>query len=346
MPKFKKINLELGMWEEVKRRNLQPNQPAVSLTDILEELDPSSNYPDVKLDAFERQLAARGLVVRGPKSVRLDQFYDPDNIVLFPEFITREVRAGQLLGRTQCRTTDLIAAETEIDSGVYDAAILDMAEDELSMKIVGELATFPKVTIKSATKPITLRKHGMRILESYEHARRISANLFAVFLRQVGQKMEKDMVEDALDVLINGNPGNSNAGFAFNKTTLNYDNLVDFWAEFDPFESTVLVAPKAGVTGILKLQEFKDAMVGFDFQRTGNLITPLGNEFRRHDTSLLTNKILGVDTRSALEKVRERGASLVEADKIIRQQANEIVVSEVVGFSKILAKAAGVWDYS
>lgn len=335
---FKKVALEKGMYKDAF-------EAGITFSQYLEKTDPSGNYPDSKLDAFERQLSARGLVIRGPKSVSLDQFYDPDNLVLFPEFIDREVRAGMVSGRVQCQVDDLIATTTEIDSGVYDAALIDMSKD-FHLKLVGEGTDFPLITVSTQKKPVSLRKHGIRLRETYEHRRRIKANLFAVVLRLIGQYMQKDMVEDALNVLINGNTGNSNAAFAHAVTALSYDNLIDFWAEFDPYESGVIVVPKAGLTGILKLSEFKDAFVGFDFQRTGNLITPLGMNMKRHDTTQLTSKVLGVDKRNALEAVNERGSYLVEADKIISNQTNEIVISIVKGFSKIIGSAAGVWDYS
>lgn len=343
---FKKLALEKGMYKAAaEHRDAKGNRRPLSFTEFLEQQDPSSQYPGTKLDAFERQLAARGLVVQGPKSITLAEFYDPDNVVLFPEFISREVRAGMVLGRHQAMVSDLIAITTMIDSGVYDAAFLDMSAD-YSHKEVGESAEFPELTITTANKPVTLKKFGFKLKESYEHRRRIRANKFAAFLRVVGMHLELDRVELAVNVLINGNTGNSNAAFTYNDTGLNYNNMVEFWAEFHPYEASVLIAPKAGITDILQLTEFKDPQAGFNFQRTGELVTPLGNMLKRHDTTQLTSKVLGVDQRMSLELVEESGADMVEAESVITNQTNHIVVSNVFGFAKMFATAAGVWTYS
>jgi len=339
MNKFKLLKLEKGIYQ-------QAHEQGVSITEILEQLDSSKNYGDTGLDAFERQLAARGLVIQGPQSVTLDQFYDPSNRILFPEFINREIRAGMLMSKIQLQVADLIATTTEIDSGVYDAAFLDNTQD-FHMKPIGEGGKFPKLSITTTKKPVTLRKHGLKLSETYEHRRRIKANLFAVILRLIGQYLMLDMVEDAVDVEINGNTGNSNAASTpAVGTGINYDKLVDFFFEFDPYEANLLVAPIAGLKAILKLSEFKDPQVGWDFQRTGNLVTPMGMTMRKHNTTALTDKLMGVDKRFSLEQVNERGSYLVETDKIIDGQWNEIAISLVTGFSKIIADSAQVWDYS
>lgn len=344
--KFKKLNLEYGMYKEARdHKDSKGNARPLSFSGYLELQDPSENYPGTKLDAFQRQLAARGLIVEGPRSIQLGEFYDPDNIVLFPEFISREVRAGMVLGRTQLMVSDIIAVSTTIPTGAYNAAFLDMSQD-FSHKEVAEGSDFPVLQITTANKPITLKKYGFTLKESYEHRRRIQANKFAVFLRVVGQHLELDRVELAVNVLINGNTGNSNAATVDSISGLNYNNMIDFWAEFNPYEPNVLVAPKAGITSILKLTEFKDPQAGFNFQRTGDLVTPLGNMLKRHDTSQLSSKVLGVDAGMSLELVEESGADMVEAESIIQNQTNDIVVSNVFGFAKMFADATHVWDYS
>lgn len=343
---FKKLNLESGMYQDaLTRLNTQGDSAPISFTELLEELDPSGNHPGCNLDAFQRQLAARGLVVHGPRSITLAEFYDPANIVLFPEFIVREVRAGMVLGPNQLMVSDMIGLSTEIDSGVYDAAYLNEAEVKDNAKI-GEGADFPVFDIKTDNKSIKLGKTGFMLRETYEHRRRIRVNKLAVFIRHQARQMEKARVEVGLDVSINGNTGNNNAAFSHAATGLNYNNMVDFWGEFDPYASDLLAADKAGILATLKLSEFKDPEAGFNFQRTGQMVTPVGNMLKRHDSTLLADKVLGMDSNMALELVTERGSNIVEAEAVIRNQTNEIAVSEVFGFARMFAPAAGVWDYS
>lgn len=339
--RFKKLDVELGMYQDAAR-------DGVSLTQFLEKEDPSGMYPGTKLDAFQRQLAARGLAVSGRNAVTLDQFYDdPNSRVLFPEFINREVQVGLLLGRHTLKDDDVIATETVIDSGTYDAAIATMSSAP-SMAYVGQGADMPVVTITIADKSVKLQKIGLYIRETYEHRRRIRVNKMAIFLRLIGWRMALDKAEHAVDILVNGNSGNSNGAFTFAQTTLNYNGLVDFWAEWEPYESEVLVFTKTGLTTLLKLAEFKDSRIAAPWLLQGTLMTPLGHQMKRHNGNgtLLTNKVLGVDTNFAVERVIERGSMLTETDKLIRGQWNEIAISMVVGYAKIIAEAAGVWNYA
>lgn len=339
---FKKLEIGREMYQECISKG-------ISLSRLLEKEDPSENYAGVNLDAFERQLAIRGLNIAGKNAITLAEWYDDSGYrILFPEFIDREVRHGLLMGRNSLKAEDILATETQIDSGTYEMAIADETGD-FSMKVIPEGTKFPRITISIAEKKIDLRKHGVIIEETYEHRRRLRANKMAVFLRLVGWHMAKDMAEDAVDIAINGNTGNSNGAFSHTDTGLTYDNLIDFWAEFDPYEVDTLVLPKLGLTGILKLTEFKDPLIASRWLTNGELITPLGNVMKRHDpttASVLTNKVLGVDKRFALEGITESGSYIVETDKIIDGQWDQIAISLVRGFGKIIATAAGVWDYS
>ncbi len=339
---FKRLNVERGMYKQAAKEG-------VSLTEILEREDPSENYPGVGLDAFERQLAARGLSVAGRAAVKLEEFYDtPDSSVLFPEFIDRQVRMGELLSDVTLRDDDIIATETEIDSMTYENAIVDLTSD-VNMKIVPQGTKFPRVSITLSDKTVTLRKHAILISQTYEHLRGIRVNKMAVFLRLVGWKMAQDKAADALDILMNGNTGQSNPAFTFAATGLTYNNMVDFFLKFDPYSFRVVILPEAGLGAVLKLSEFKDSRIFSEFLTEGRLISPMGATMKRHDpetASVLASKMVGVDERFALERIVQSGATLTETDKVIDGQWEELAISTVVGYAKIIADAAGVWDYS
>lgn len=68
---------------------------------------------------------------------------------------------------------------------------------------------------------------------------------------------------------------------------------------------------------------------------------------KRHDTStVLANKILGVDTAFALEEVTEAGSMIQETDRVIDGQWNEITISVVRGYAKMIVNSTRLWDYS
>ena len=109
MANFEKINLEKGMY-----------QTGRSLTEILEELDPSENYKGTSLeglDAFSRQLKRYDIKVNGKGSDTIEKFFATSNsAALFPEYVSRAVNAGiedaDVLG-------DVVATVTKIDGMDY-----------------------------------------------------------------------------------------------------------------------------------------------------------------------------------------------------------------------------------
>ncbi len=338
---FKKLDLDKGIYAQAQADD-------ISVSELLEQEDPSANYPGVPLDAFERQLAARGLAVAGSKAITLEEFYEvPESRVLFPEFIDREIRAGMLIGRYTVKDDDLIAIETQIDSGKYESAIADETGD-FSAKIIAEGAKFPRITISTADKVVTLRKRGYLIAETYEHRRRLRANKMAVFLRLIGWQLALDKAEDCVDVIVNGNTGNSNGAASFTLTGLNFNNFVKFLAELDIYEPDVWVMPKAGWSDTLTLDEFKQHSTGNQFKESGVPLDPFGAGIKRHDRggSILENKVLAVNRQFSVERVVERGAMIQETDRIIDGQWNELTVSMVIGYAKIIAGASTVWDYA
>lgn len=337
MSLFKKIDIGAEALLEAYKRG-------ISLTDMLEKEDPSENYgPQIKLDAFERQLAARGLEINNlGSSVTLDAFYEESNRILFPEFIDRNIRMGLLMGKNAVKIEDLIYTTTEIDAGTYQNAIVDMTSKP-KLKKVGEGAGFPTVKLSLNDKTIYLGKYGRKILATYEYRRRIKANVFATILQFIGMALAEDLANMGVRIIIEGT-GNSDAAGEVEYTAVDYNNLVDFDLEFDPYDCDLLVGPKTMIGSILKLAEFKDPMVGFDYQKTGRWMTPLGKTLKRSGASeLSTNKMLGLDSRFCLEKVIERGSSLTETDKIIDGQWDEIVISMVIGFAKTFTEAGKVW---
>ena len=58
--------------------------------------------------------------------------------------------------------------------------------------------------------------------------------------------------------------------------TLTYEDLVDFWAKFDPYEMNALLVSGDVMVKLLKLTEFQNPLTGLNFQGTGKLTTPLG----------------------------------------------------------------------
>jgi len=332
-----KLKLEKGMYSEAKKKGF-------SFTEYLETLDPTP--PDYPLDAFERQLARFGIVTKGSQVSLVEDFYKTyESSVLFPEFINRNVLLGYKLGKNELKLDDLIASTTYIEGVEYTPLSANDTTEVEELLRVGEMGEFPTTTITLAQKTIRLIKVGRRLKASYEVLRRMQIDLLGLHLQILGLKMQRAMTKYALSIFVNGD-GNSNPAPSqdvANNGTLTYDDLVDFEIDFatSGFEKTHFAAQPTIVKKILKLSEFKDVNAGFNFQATGNMISPFGDILRFH-SSCPENKILGWDQKSHLEKVVERGAQLVEAEKVIDKQFEQTVISDVLGISKIFTNAGRI----
>ena len=341
---FKKLKIEKEMYQQALAERK-------SMAEFLAKMEQEAGYipprdsNEAKLDAFERQLAAHEIKIKGRQVSLVEDFYKTTSeTALFPEFISRQVLIGMEKGRNECLLGDIIAAEQEVDGGSYRQGEATLEDAEVGAFRVGEGASFPALTIELSEHAVSLKAIGHLFNSSYAAIRRMSVDLFAVHMQMIGKRLARSMVSEAIDVIINGD-GNTNPAPVYDTPLLTYDNMVAFDAEFDDFEPTVLIATKPGMTSILQMSEFKDPMAGFNYQATGKMVTPLGMTLRRH-SSVAANSIIAVDKSSALIQIRERNASLIEVDKVIDRQLNKAVISDSIAFKKLYTNASRVWDYT
>jgi len=147
-----------------------------------------------------------------------------------------------------------------------------------------------------------------------------------------------------VDVLINGD-GNDNAAETFvtaGAGTLAYNDLVEFWAQFDPYEMNAMLVSGDMMVNMLKLPEFQNPLTGLNFQGTGKLATPLGAALLR-SSAVPAGTIIGLDKRFALEMVEGAGVT-VEYDKLIDRQLERAAITTISGFAKIFGGAGKVLE--
>jgi hypothetical protein len=183
---------------------------------------------------------------------------------------------------------------------------------------------------------------------SYEAIRFQRLDLFSVMLRQIGGQIMRMHLEDAIDVLKNGD-GNGNAAEKFavgdaaiggTAGTLSYAELLKFWNEFDPYTmNTLLVSPDV-MLKILQCTEFQNPLTGLNFQGTGELTNPLGAKLIR--TSAMTSgSMIGLDKGYALEMI-SAGDVQVEYDRLIDRQLERAAITSISGFAKLYDGASKV----
>ncbi len=324
---YDSIKLEKGMYNTGKN----------SFTQNLEVLDPSENYENTELaglDAFERQLKRFNIKVCGTNSDVIDKFFQTsDSAVLFPEYIVRAVRQGI---EENNMLPSIVATTTKIEGLDYRGIV---SEDETDATNIAEGAELPKTNIRTQDNLIRLNKRGRMLVASYEALRFQHLDLFTVSLKRIGACIARAQLDDAVDVLLNGDGNNNAAGQVSSATadTLTYSDLVKLWASLSPYELNTMLASTATMQTILNLEDMKDAQAGLNFQGTGKLVTPLGATLV-HVPSVTAETIIGIDRNCALEMV-QAGDVIVDYDKLIDRQLERASVSSITGFAKIFADA-------
>ena len=332
---YDNLKLDKGMYQEAGR----------TFTQVLERQDPSEQYKGTSLeglDAFQRQLKRFDIKVKGAGSDVVEKFFrTADSAVLFPEYIARSVRQGLEEGDILPHIT---AAVTRFDGMDYRSIASEAGGEEKELRTVEEGASIPATTIKVQANLVRLHKRGRMLVASYEAVRYQKLDLFSVTLRQIGAHIARMHLADAVDVLMNGD-GNDNAAEADaveTSGTLTYDDLVDFWAKFDPYEMNALLVSGDVMVKLLKLTEFQNPLTGLNFQGTGKLTTPLGATLLR-TSALPSGTAIGLDRRFALEMVQGSDV-MVEYDKLIDRQLERAAVTTVSGFAKIFQDASRVLE--
>ena len=335
---YENLKLEKGMYAQSGR----------SFARVLESLDPSESYrgtPLEGMDAFQRQLKRFDIHVKGAGSDMVEKFFHTsDSAVLFPEFVSRVVRQGM----ESDILPDITATTTQFEGMDYRTIASVPSEDDKKLRRVEEGAEIPTTSIRTQENLVRLHKRGRMLVASYEAIRFQRLDLFSVTLRQIGAYIARMHLEDAVEVLLNGD-GNNNAAEKYKVGTspiggtagsLSYEALLDFWARFDPYCMNTMLVSNDVMLKMLKLSEFQNPLTGLNFQGTGTLSTPLGAKLLR-TTAVPAGKLIGLDKNYALERICA-GEVTVEYDKLIDRQIERAAITSISGFAKPYKDASKV----
>ncbi len=333
---YENISLEKGMYSNLGK----------SMTEVLEELDPSVNYMGTELeglDAFSRQLKRFDIKVSGAASDKVEKFFQTtDSAALFPEYVSRAVRQGIEQADV---LSDIIAAKTKISGMDYRSITSTPSEDDKKLLVVNEGAYIPETKVSTQENLVKLKKRGRMLVSSYEALRFQRLDLFTVTLKQIGAYIARAQLKDAVDVLLNGD-GNDNPceGIAAAEAgKLSYSDLVSLWASLSPYELNTILAPTVAMQKLLETAELKDSTAGQNFHGTGKMVTPLGAKLI-HTQAIDSDLVIGMDKNCALEMV-VAGDVHTDYDKLIDRQLERAAITSVAGFAKIYKDAAKKLTY-
>jgi len=362
-PEMYKAAYERGMSLSAYLSHMDPDDKQYELTvrepdptDPLNRVTPGlGRYRERSLDAFERQLMISDIitntdVANGIRAHTVERFYmsdNPDSLVLFPEFIARQIRAVQLQPSI---FNALVAMTTGIDRDVYRSFYITEDTDEQRMRRVQEGAEVPLAKLTGGDHVINLKKYGRRLEATYETIRHAALDRIAFHIQRLAQQYQIDKAEAGIGIIINGD-GNASTG----ATTVNLSAMdpvaagsvtgkawINFMMEFDePYRPTVIVAEKDRVTELLVMNvgsaNLTMAMLAQLQGSLGSMVLPepvVGpySVYGRNLTDL-ADSVLAIDRANVLEHVTEIGATLTEVDRIISRQFDQIVMTEVSGFA-------------
>lgn len=301
--------------------------------------------------AIEKAYAEYGVQVRGREASTVEKaFATSSSTVLFPVFIDSQVIAGML---DISLVPQLVATEVQINAHVADHMTMGDAAADRQTGIVGELAEIPALRVKTTDQRVYLKKFGAALEASYEVLRLQRLNVISIFLNRLGAQVGIDETDELIEVAIAGD-GNTNSAVTDTDAevagTLDYDEIVRLFLAFPKgYQMRQAVVNDEWLRTILNMSEFKDPQAGFNFQRTGEIVAPVGATWHRWSStgsaSFSTDRILAVDDRYALIQYTE-GGTLTEQDRIIDHQFERVQITKWTGFGKLDYNATQCLDIS
>ena len=314
------------MYNDIKLEKGLYNLSGKSFTSALEELDPSAAYIGTEfasLDAYERQLKRFNIRVNGTECDMVEKFFaSTETAVLFPEFVSRSIKKG--FDETVLNT--ITAVRTVSESSQYLGCVLD---DSTAYGTTAQTVALPASTVTEGTTAVTLEKIGRLINASYEAIRKQRLDVFGVMLRSIGIKLANTVVGKAVTALKADAAG-------VTTSSLSYSDLADLYGKFDNFNMTTVLASPAIAAKIAAMDQMKDARAKAD----GKMFLPFGSELVK-SAAVDDATVIGLDRDFALEFITSTGLVL-ETDKLIDRQLDQITVSVTCGFRKVTPDAVKV----
>ncbi len=304
-----------------------------SFTEALAQLDPDREYRGTELealDAYERQLKRFDIKVSGENCDRVEKFFvSAESAVLFPEYVRRMIKEGM---DDVSILPDITAATSRTDGYDYRALSVTSTGSETG---IAQLASLPQTTVKLAASATALVKFGRKLACSYESVRKQRLEAFGVILRGLGAQISRAINAKCADVL-----AAADASPETYTGDISYADLAAFWASMESCDMDVMLCSPAMMAQILALSEMKYCVS--DFMSSGRVVTPYGVTIIKCP-SLDDDTAIGLDSGCAAEVVYGTDV-IVDFDKLISTQCDEIAASILCGISVLTAGAVKVLE--
>lgn len=347
---IKKISqFEVGMYADAKKEGLTLSawlQEQARKGEIAEELVnlEARNSQGQPVDAFKQVLAKAGIRTKGEFAQTGDAFIStPENRILFPEYVAREYRDAETDMLNVLRHTDLVSVRIGIDGTAHRTGIIDNGQEkDLEFGRVSELGEIPVYSIKLSDKAVNGHKFGGVLRMSYESTRRTKLPILSRYISKVARAEARRKAKMALEVAIDGDGNQNPAPVTYGTRPWDLADLVTL--QMDGLQNgvqfNVITGDSIELSSLFLLDIFTGAGAttsGADFRDNGVWPSILGMTPRMAISGSIlegSGMLLGVDTANGLEEFYERGSELVESERLVTSQFENIVISEVMGFAK------------
>lgn len=344
---FKKFDSDpKGLYIECEKRHM-------SLTAYLETMDPTElnmeGRPAEGHDAFDRLMMAKDIRLSGQNAFTLDQLMATGNEMLAPELIKREVEHGMAISAANYK--NLVATEVmtnqATDHPIYLPDLnLDTVKNRKEKSLAVRASTnkggeFPVFSLRHREKDVMIGDYGRAIEAPYSMLKGRAWPELRVFFWLLGAQIAADKVYDIYLLGVNGDGTVGAATDLFNGTAgaLTYKDLVHAYSGFgDPFQLNAFICPQVSYEAILTMAQFTDPNMGWEFQKTGKPVTPMGAVVQKVGATPggtpTGTVIVCLDKRFAVKQVSSQNL-MVEAEKIIERKFEKAVISEETAFTII-----------
>jgi hypothetical protein len=275
---------------------------------------------------------------------------------LIPEVIREAIRLGL---RKNPLYPSLIAAEETVMQPKVTMPYIKMSDAMATF--IGEAETVPTGSVSFGQKDVKLRKIGIGMKVTDEVIQYVAINVLSMFMQDIGVKLNlaKDVL--AIDTLINGEAGNSNAcpvigvNTVYNASVpgsgITYKDLLRAGIRMGMLgrQPQSLLSNEDMAMQVLTLPEYTNALLllaGVD--RKGlNLRTPVPSSYNYdvHGAMPDSDQVMLIDNTASLIKLNAQALS-VESDRIVERGVNGTYVRETTGFAKMFVDASVIIDQS
>jgi len=247
--------------------------------------------------------------------------------------------------------SELVAITTPIDGDTYRSVYLEDETEEERLVRVGEGDEIPGAKLKSHEQTVRIHKYGRKLKTTYEQLRHVKIDMIAFHIARMAIRSEVDKVAAIIEVLASGD-GNDNPADVINLTELDADATagtitVKAWLAFkmlfeNPYAITHALT-KSDIALQLMLLNMGSANIPLvNLQTAAGFggITPINPELRDNvrlgwTGDAPTDKVVGFDGRSSIERITEIGSSITESQNWIENQTRVLTMTESEGYSKL-----------